>query len=317
MKQFIKKAIIFSCIVILVFVVVECLLLKVPNEYSYKRNYIEQCGESISTLVLGHSHAGNGINPHFLGDSAFNMAISGRNHYYDAILAERYIPKLANLKCVIWPLGYNFQYMSYRYPKLTSRKKNETDYSSTYKCMYEKYMSIPANDGKPKFYYWMELVHSQLDVKSRIFNKNFFEVHQCDSLGFERLEVKSKSPTWKDDKLPIEIVYDNENVSNALMEGIADFKKIALVCKNAGIRLVVVTLPCHQSFLEQTTERGLKEMYECVDAMKDVYAELEYYNYISDTRFVDDDFYNSSHLTDVGAEKFTKILYKDLFGNKD
>lgn len=304
MKQFIKKTIAYSCLIILTLGGMECYLLTKSNEYSYKKNYIEQYGNNISTLILGHSHAGNGIDPQFIGDSTFNMAISGRNHYYDAIIAEKYIPRLSNLKCVIWPLGYNFQYFSYRYP-VTSRKAKETDLSSTYKCMYEKYMGIPANDGKPQYYYWSEFIHSNLDFTSRMFKKDFFDIHQCEPSGFERLEVKSKAPTWKTDKLPGIVDYDNDNASKALMEGLDDFKRIAQVCKNAGVRLVVVTLPCHQSFLEQTTARGMKEMNECVDIMKEVYPEMEYYNYISDERFGDDDFYNSSHLTDIGAKKFS------------
>ena len=278
-----------------------------------KRDYIEKKGPRISTLILGHSHAGNGINPVFIGDSTFNMAISGRNHYYDAIIAQRVIPKLPNLKCVIWPLGYNFQYASFRYP-ITSRKKKDTDMSSTYKCMYEKYMEIPSNDGKPSLFYWSEFIHSKMDLMGRIFKKDFLARHQCDSLGFEKLEVKSKTPTWKEDKLPLIVDYNVTNASKALNEGLNDFKQIAQICKDAGVRLVVVTLPCHQSFLEQTTLRGMKEMYACVDTMRDVYPEIEYYNYISDNRFEDDDFYNSSHLTDIGAEKFSKILHENLYG---
>ena len=56
------------------------------------------------------------------------------------------------------------------------------------------------------------------------------------------------------------------------------------------------------------TERGIKEMQACVDTMRSVYPELEYRNYLADSRFTDDDFLNSSHLSEVGAEKFTKII---------
>ena len=163
MKRFILNAVIYSCLILITLFGIECYLLTVSNEYSYKRDYIEKKGPRISTLILGHSHAGNGINPVFIGDSTFNMAISGRNHYYDAIIAQRVIPKLPNLKCVIWPLGYNFQYASFRYP-ITSRKKKDTDMSSTYKCMYEKYMEIPSNDGKPSLFYWSEFIHSKMDL---------------------------------------------------------------------------------------------------------------------------------------------------------
>ena len=39
---------------------------------------------------------------------------------------------------------------------------------------------------------------------------------------------------------------------------------------------------------------------------------LPYFDYLKDTRFVADDFYDSDHLSDVGAIKFTKFLDKDI-----
>ena len=39
---------------------------------------------------------------------------------------------------------------------------------------------------------------------------------------------------------------------------------------------------------------------------------LDFFDYREDGRFVDDDFIDQSHLSDVGAEKFTKILMNDL-----
>jgi len=39
---------------------------------------------------------------------------------------------------------------------------------------------------------------------------------------------------------------------------------------------------------------------------------LPYFDYLKDPRFKADDFYDSNHLSDVGAIKFTKILDKDI-----
>ncbi len=61
------------------------------------------------------------------------------------------------------------------------------------------------------------------------------------------------------------------------------------------------------------TERGKREMRECVEAMREVYPAMVYYNFIDDSRFSADDFINSSHICDKGAEKFSGIL-KDTLG---
>lgn len=311
MKSFLQKLSLISLIALLFCIGFELFLLTVPNEYSYKRKYVEEQGDKIKVLVLGHSHAGNAIIPELLGDSVFNLAIGGRNHYYDAVLAERYIPTLRNLKCVIWPLGYNFQYSSFVYP-CTFRSKEEKSLTPTYQCMYEKYMYI-SYERKIPYWHWSELIHSQLNYWGRIFKQNFEEKNQCTPSGYERLKLSDKPSKWKIEKLPSQINYDSPNAPLALREGLNDLKCIAEVCRKASVRLVVITMPCYQSFIEQTTERGMKEMQECVDSMRSVYPEMEYYNFIDDKRFTEDDFYNSSHLLEEGAEKFSKIL-KDTLG---
>lgn len=303
MKKFLKQITGIGILGILVVIGIEFLLLTVPNEYSYKRKYIDTNGDGIQTLILGHSHAANGINPELLGDSVFNLAISGRLHYYDAVLVERYIPKLKNLQCVVWPLGYNFQYDSYKYPCIIN---NNVDYSSTYLCMYEKYMDITYNYFIP-YMYWSEIINSKLNYGLRIF-KHDQEQMGCTQLGFEPAKQKNKTHSWKTEHLPVIVNYESLNAQLAFSEGLSNMKRIAKVCSDNQVRLIVVTMPCYKTYKEKMTERGLKEMQACVDTMHSVYPNLEYYNFISDSRFKDDDFYNSSHLSDVGAEKFSKIL---------
>lgn len=92
-----------------------------------------------------------------------------------------------------------------------------------------------------------------------------------------------------------------------------DMRRLAEACRKAGIRLVVVATPCHRSFLEETTERGMAEMRECVEAMRGACPGMEYYDFMDDPRFAEDDFFNSSHLAEGGAEKFSKML-RDALG---
>lgn len=306
MKTFLKKTILFSLLVLLLGLAIELSLLAVPNEYSYKRKYIEEHGDGIKVLVLGHSHAGNGINPEYLGDSVFNMAISGRNHRYDAVLARRYIPGMKNLKCVIWPLGYNFQYFSVIYP-CTIRRGKEVNLTPSYQCMYEKYMGISYEPLIP-YLHWSEILNSRMGYGTRIFKSDFEDKHQCTPTGYERMKLSDRTSSWKTDKLPSAIDYGSKNAELAFQEGLSDFLEIARTCHEAGVRLVVVTFPCYQSYLEQTTERGMEEMQQCVEAMQEVCPKMEYYNFIDDSRFEEDDFFNSSHLNEIGAKKFTLIL---------
>lgn len=299
-----KRGALFTLLLLLVCAGIELYLLTVLNEYSYKKQYVEQHSEDIQLLILGHSHVANGINPKLLDIGAFNMSNQGRTTYYDAVLAERYIPQLKNLQYVIWPLGYNFQYSSYRYPCI---HRKDVDYASSYKCMYEKDMNISYDISG---IYWSELLHSKLNYGRRMFSssKNFFASGICDTLGFEGLDIAKRNLTWQTEKLPFEVDYKNSNADLALAENLSCMKRIAKVCKDTHVTLIVVSTPCYKTYLELTTPKGLKEMQDCIDSMKSVNPMLEYYNYINDDRFVEEDFFNSCHLSIVGANKFTRII---------
>jgi len=44
-----------------------------------------------------------------------------------------------------------------------------------------------------------------------------------------------------------------------------------------------------------------------------IFKKNDYYDFMVDNRFVEDDFYNFSHLTEEGARKFSLMLKEKLF----
>ncbi len=75
--------------------------------------------------------------------------------------------------------------------------------------------------------------------------------------------------------------------------------------------MVLVTTPCWSSYYDNLDSRQLAKMYELTYRFQQEYG-IPYYDYMKDPRFEADDFYDSNHLTDKGAIKFTKILNKDI-----
>lgn len=309
MKTFIYRLLSISSVLFVIIIALELIAFAFPNEYSFKRKYVEKSGDKIKVLVLGHSHTAHGIDPMAIGDSVFNMAISGRVHYYDAQLAERYIPTLKNLKCVIWPIGYNFGYLSYLYD--VTENKISNDFMSTYQCMYEKYMNISYEKHIP-YFHLSELTVNSHEFTKKIFSKNKASMMDCDSVGYKKLSKKDRKADWKQEIHIFQIDYSHPDTPKARQEGIDNFKRIAAACRNANVRLVVISTPCYRTYRERMTERGKRKMMECVDSMRSVYPAMEYYNFIADSRFTDDDFFDASHVCDQGAEKLSKILKDTL-----
>ena len=75
MKKFIHNITIIGIVLLLINLAIEFLLFLRPNEYSYKREFVEEHINDISCLLLGNSHIVNALKPNILGNGVFNMAI--------------------------------------------------------------------------------------------------------------------------------------------------------------------------------------------------------------------------------------------------
>lgn len=84
-------------------------------------------------------------------------------------------------------------------------------------------------------------------------------------------------------------------------------KEIADFCRDHNIRLILVTIPCWHSYNDKLDKNQINTMYQLIHQLQQEYG-LIYLDYMRDERFEADDFYDSNHLSDQGATKFSKIL---------
>lgn len=77
MKNFLKYVGVFSASLILLIIGVEYMLRQVPNALAFKKELIEKHTQDTKNLIIGSSVVNCGINPAYLADSTYNLAISG------------------------------------------------------------------------------------------------------------------------------------------------------------------------------------------------------------------------------------------------
>ncbi len=312
MKQFLFKIGAFALFVIFFCIGFELLLLLIPNSYSVKRDYLEAHKDEINTLVLGHSHFHNGLDPRVLPQNAYDAAESGRLAYYDAKMAERYIPRMKNLKLVLWPLGYNFQYLSYLYDNNVEGEVAALgDTHKTFRCMYAKYFGWVY--GEPIWRSWSELFNSNFDLKGRFIPRNGKALlAKNDSLkGWDPIAT-APTEVVETKFLPKAIDYNSKNARLAFDENLKYVNAISQLCKERGIQFVIVTTPVYKSYQAKLTERGLQELDRFVDELKAQNPDIIYLNYLHDSNYEITDFCNASHLSECGTVKFSQRLADDL-----
>lgn len=311
MNLFLRKCMHFCILISCFFLLIEVILLFLPNDISIKREYLENHINDIDVLFIGHSHVENGINPKLISKRAYNFGSGGRNIKYDSELMKRYIPQMRNLKLVVFPIGYEFQYLNFNHYCL---KKNETSdlcwgLNSTYRCIYMKYDHIPYDTKS--YFYWSEILNSKLDHWRRFIGSTADLPKETDFYrGWHPLTDKNKE--WAQQQLPIEVNIGTIEAEAALTESVVCLNEIAEVCQRYNIHLLLVTFPCYKTFQEHTTEAGMKRMFAYVESVKQKYPNIFYKNYMDDKRFIADDFYNSSHLSANGANKFSIILRSEI-----
>ena len=75
--------------------------------------------------------------------------------------------------------------------------------------------------------------------------------------------------------------------------------------------MVFITVPAHRTYYQHINQSNYQRMQETIKQLTEK-CQAPYFNYLYDDRFGDDDFVNSDHLNESGANKFTRILDQDV-----
>lgn len=251
------------------------------NEYSIKRDYVNNHASDIKTLIIGNSIATNGIDAQVFGDSCYCFAISGRVLYYDMKLMEEYLPYMTNLKTVILPLHYNLH--------VHNTTKN-------YIYNYYRYMGIPY-DAFPEGIIYRSAVFSGV-----------FHFHD-DGMKFynEKNGNTMIEDVWNGEKQKL----DPPNQQD-VEKCITYLTCLATMLEKKGVRFIAVTPPFPDVWLEGCTQDGNDNLFRVADAVNSV-SSMEYRCYLSDSMFREDSLYmNWNHLNHHGATQFAQRIMKDF-----
>jgi hypothetical protein len=105
MKKFLFNFITFIVPFLILFVLLEISFRKIPNDYSYKNDFLEKNKNKMEIIILGNSHTFYGINPLLINKpNSFNASHVSQSLNIDLLLLEKY--NFRNLKTLILPISY-------------------------------------------------------------------------------------------------------------------------------------------------------------------------------------------------------------------
>ncbi|MBP3764070.1 MAG: hypothetical protein J6I49_09395 [Bacteroidales bacterium] len=257
------------------------------SNIGYKHHYVVHHGAQIKTLIMGHSHFENGLNPHQLGDSAFNLSSAGRPFYYDIEILRQYLPQMPNVKTIIYPLRYRLSDNDFF--KERFRQGLFEDY-------YLNWNLQPPPEYADCFKRPIRWIPHYRKYQSDHFN--------VDSLGYVI--------DWSTPQTMSEIethILTTQSEDTAVIRYLEEVSKI---CENNGIRLIVLAAPQSNLFLDHVTEAGVNRMDAVISEVCKNHHIL-YHNYMYDLDFRDDTLYRDwTHLNHTGATLFAQRVREDF-----
>ncbi|MBR1784212.1 MAG: hypothetical protein IJ760_02100 [Bacteroidales bacterium] len=280
MKQFVRTAAITALLFAALAAVLTLLIVRKNCAYSYKADYMQRHKADIKTLVVGHSHMMNGVIPAQLADSCFNLAIHGTAMSYSLMLLEHFVPQMPKLQTVIMPLSHDMEWFSF--DKLSVREK---------RLLYGHYFNLwstrPTLEDMLLFLHSRTFLESATDIDTAL-------------LGFEPQSIRyeGNSPYWR------QCSQNNELLPSLI--------KIGQVCRDHGVRLIVVSAPFAPSYRVWVTQAEMDRVAGIIDSAHSQ-VPFDYRSYLSDPDFGSDTmFRDGTHLNSDGAVVFTRRLKQDF-----
>jgi len=292
MKNFLYRIFLFCIPVIIIAIGCEIYVRNMPSQYKQKRDQLVANADSIEVLILGSSHAMDGVDPNQFTLYAHNLAFGSQSIYFDRKLAEKYLPDLPRLKYVLLTLDFNSLYYDhddgrdffYKYYYDINYKNRRFYKESLLQSFFvytpEQTLSLMVSNRQIKLVKGRNSGGGRNDEKVMSIESN-----ELRAKGFENT-VK----TWK----------DGDSVLN-------DLEALINLLQSHNIVPILITFP-NYSLMRSFLDTSVVERNRSIGNALSQKYQIPYLDYFEDDSFTVADYFNCDHLNEKGAEKLSKKI---------
>jgi hypothetical protein len=301
MRQFVLKILIFIFPILVIALLMEFSLRHIPNDYIYKKEYLDRNCRQIRTLILGSSHSYYGINPIYFTSNTFNASHISQSLDYDFEIFKKYETELNNLENIIIPISYSTLYSKLAKGIESWRVKN-----------YEIYYNINFS----------HLSMQSLEILSQKWSISLMRIYSfylrkqteisCSELGwgtnYKSLNAKNLIETGKIAAKRHTYNIHSDNIQTMLRENLFILNSIITKCREKNINVILLTTPTYETYRKNLNIEQLNLTLKTVDKIISEYDNCAYINWLDNDAFEAKDFYDADHLSETGAEKLSLFL---------
>ena len=292
MKNFLYRIFLFCIPVIALTIGCEIYVRNMPSQYKQKRDQLIANADSIEVLILGSSHAMDGVDPNQFALYAHNLAFGGQSIYFDRKLTEKYLPDLPRLKYVLLNLEYNSLYYDHD-------EGRDFFYKYYYDINYKDRKFYKESFSQFLFVYTPEqtlslLFRNRQDtlVKGWV-NRAGRNDEKVTSVESNKLRAKGFNATFKTWKGKDSALNDLEALINLL--------------QSKNITPILITYPIYSSIRSFLDPSVIERNKSIANALSQKY-QIPYLDYFADDSFTVADYFNCDHLNAQGAAKLSKKI---------
>ncbi len=282
-------------------------LRSIPTSYRVKKAAFEKRMTEWQILVLGSSHAYEGLSVHLLDQKTYNLANSSQSLYYDSKLLLLYLDQLSHLKLVIWPVDY---------------------------FSFEFSLSSSAESWRSFFYHMIfHIPHEDKELEKDIRNYSLFALYgpkrtlkyllkgfQVDEIGGTLkadgglMNVKQASPLSNESAQVVLSRHHSAMREENIAENVAAMDIALHELRKRKISVVFVSFPAYHTYSDQISKVRYERMQRILKELCNKY-QIQYFNYFFSPDFKETDFFDDDHLNSKGAEKLSARMHEDFVQN--
>jgi hypothetical protein len=303
MKKLTLKLLFIISPLLLFAVLTEVSVRSIPNDYSYKSNYLHDNANKIEFLVLGSSHSFYGINPDYFSLKSFNASHVSQSLDYDLFIFNKYKNQMPNLKSVFLPISYFT--LNFKLGDSTSRWREKN---------YVLYYDSPATLIDKNRY---EILNEKIPVLiKRILYKIIRGTNEitCSELGFGLDYTNKKQKNLVESGKTAATRHTEFDGEGNLAHNMAVLRDFVQECKERNIHVILFTPPAWHTYRDNLNKMKLDVVVGKAESLATNNSNVEYLNLLEDSQFYSDDFHDADHLAGKGARKLTILLDKFAVG---
>lgn len=306
MKKFLTKTTLISLPILVAAVILEALLRNIPNDYLYKKEYLDEHSDQIETLILGSSHFYYGLNPDYFSSNTFNASYISQSLNYDLEILKKYQSHFTKLKTIILPISYFTLFGNIESDDESWRVKNYVIYygvdNPTSLTDYSEVLSNQLSTNIERFisYY---LIHENNISCSRLGWGTSYKSKKAKDL-IETGKTAAKRHTRND-------IYSDE-YKQTLNSNISFLNSFIQWSEKRNVKLLLVTPPAFKTYRQNISVKQLNFTTATILEIMSKHNNCTYLNLFSDKAFIAKDFYDADHLSEIGATKLSTLINDKL-----